>query len=528
MRAAIAWSYDLLSPLEQSLFARLAVFAGGFELRSAETVCKWLSGDEETGPKFRLPPSHTMLDLIQALVENSLLQPIDALATNEPRYRMLETIREYGLEQLNASGEERAVRAAHAGHVLELVERVNVQTFSPEFGQALERLGVEHENVRAALVWADETGADDNGLRLARAMSDFWMVRGHFGECRRWLEHFLDRTGPLPSVTRAGALTSIGWVTNLQGDLAAAEQFLLRAVDVARAAAERWLETVALYGLAAVHLQRGELPLAAEYSEDSLHRFLEVEPTVDAGPHWTSMAYAFRGQIAVVQGDAVTAGKHLQEALNRQRALEFTWAMADSLRILGDLARDHAEYERALPLYREAVELGRIHGDPRLLTEALTGLASIAAHCGQVTRAARLYGAASAHRVRLGAPVEGWDRRAYERGIESARAALAPEVFAAAWSAGEDLPLTSCMTEALAVSVPADASRPVADDAFRLTKREREILHLLAAGLSDREIAEQLFISLRTAGYHVSNLLGKLDVDSRTAAVAVAHRHRLV
>ena len=123
--------------------------------------------------------------------------------------------------------------------------------------------------------------------------------------------------------------------------------------------------------------------------------------------------------------------------------------------------------------------------------------------------------------------MEGWDRRAYERGVESARAALAPEAFAAAWSAGEELPLASFIAEALEVSVPANDPRPVADNAFRLTKREREILHLLSAGLSDREIADALSISPRTAGYHVSNLLGKLGVDSRTAAVAVALRQGL-
>ena len=123
--------------------------------------------------------------------------------------------------------------------------------------------------------------------------------------------------------------------------------------------------------------------------------------------------------------------------------------------------------------------------------------------------------------------MEGWDRPAYERGIASARTGLSPESFAAAWAAGEAFPMASFIAEALAVSVPMTAPHPLAGNAFGLTKREREVLHLLTGGLSDREIADALSISPRTAGYHTSNLLAKLGVDSRTAAVAFALRHGL-
>jgi ATP/maltotriose-dependent transcriptional regulator MalT len=411
--------------------------------------------------------------------------------------------------------------------VLDLVERITVQTFAPEFGPALDRLQVEHDNVRAALVWADETGADDVGLRLARAMSDFWMVRGHFGEGRRWLEHFLNRAAPVPSVTRAGALTSIGWLTNLQGDLAASEPFLLGAVDVARAAGAGWLEAVALYGLSATDLKRGELARAAERAEATLNRFTELEGTAAASPHWTSLAAAHRAEIAIAQDDTDTAERLLAEALARQQSLGFTWGMSATLRILGDLARNQGALERALLYYKESVELGREDGDLRLLTEALVGLASIAAHAGQTSRAARLYGAASAHRLRLGMAVEGWDPSGYERDIRAARAGLSPESFAAAWAAGEAFSMASFIAEALSVSVPMTAPHPLAGKAFGLTTREREVLHLLTGGLSDREIADALSISPRTAGYHVSNLLAKLGVDSRTGAVAIALRQGL-
>jgi non-specific serine/threonine protein kinase len=527
MRAAVAWSYDLLSPPEQTLFARLAVFAGGFELGAAEAVCKILSDDRDHGPRFRLPPSHTMLDIIQTLVENSLVQPIDDSAAVEPRYRMLETIREFGRERLEVSGEAPAVQAAHAGHVLEFVERANAGIFSPAFGSSLSQLGLEQENVRAALTWADAAGASDLGLRLARAMGDFWILRGQLGEGRRWLERALDRATPVPSVARAGALASVGWVAVLQGDTAAAEPLLLDAVDVARAVTDAGLEAVALLGVASVHLQRGELPQAAKRAEQSLQRFEAVAPVGDAGLRWTSIAYANRGGIAVIQGDDVTARNYLGQALSRQRALGFTWGLADTICALGDLARNRGEYPEALAHYREAVALGRVHGDRRLLTEALTGLAILAALCGEAALGARLFGAASAHRTRLGATVAGWDRRAYQRGLEAAKAALAPAAFAAAWLAGEDLPLRSFIEEALGVHVPTEATGPMTGGSFGLTKREREVLRFLAAGASDRGIAQALSISPRTAGFHVSNLLGKLGVESRAAAAAVAVRHGL-
>ncbi len=479
------------------------------------------------GSRVSSPPSPTTLDSIQALVESSLLQPIDGLAADEPRYRMLETIREFASERLEASGETPSVRTAHAAYVLEMVERVAVQTFASEFGQSLDHLRVEHDNVRAALDWMEASGADDDGLRLARAMSDFWMVRGHFREGRHWLEHFLDRAAPIPSVTRAGALTSIGWLTNLQGDLSAAESYLLNAVDAARAVEAGWLEAVALHGLGAIDLQRGELARAAERAETILDRWLKLEETAEASPQWTSLAFTHRGEVAIAQGDAVTARRALDEALTRQRALGFTWGMSSTFRILGDVARYQGAYDHALPYYREAVALGSIHGDLRVLTEALAGLASIAAHCGQADRAARLYGATSAHRVRLGAPVEGWDRRAYERGIEATRAVLSPDEFLTNWTAGEALSLSAFIDEALAVDASTVIPRPESTNPFGLTPREVDVVRLLAAGLSDRAIADALSISPRTVNGHVTNLLTKLGVDSRSAAAAFAVRHDL-
>ncbi|MGH2603592.1 MAG: ATP-binding protein, partial [Dehalococcoidia bacterium] len=185
MRTAIAWSYDLLGDEEQRLFWRLAVFAGGFGLDAAEYVAEGggvARREAESGDTFstafRLPPSASVLDGLTSLVDASLVCQVAGPLAEEPRYQMLETVREFGIEQLTASGEEREVRAAHAAYFLSVVETARDQLFAPGYEHVVERLEVEHDNVRAALVWAETAGESEFGLRLARAMAQFWTVRG--------------------------------------------------------------------------------------------------------------------------------------------------------------------------------------------------------------------------------------------------------------------------------------------------------------------------------------------------------------
>jgi non-specific serine/threonine protein kinase len=192
------------------------------------------------------------------------------------------------------------------------------------------------------------------------------------------------------------------------------------------------------------------------------------------------------------------------------------------------MSGDHAS---ALDAYRESIVLTHDHGDRRFLTNALAGIACVAAADGQPERAARLYGATAAIRVQLGLGVESWQRIRHERAIAHVRSELPSNVFDTVWQAGEVLPIEAVVAEALA-TVPAgpsiarsDAKEPVTDAG--LTPRELDVLRLLARGLQDRQIADELFISSRTASFHVANLLGKLGVGSRAAAAAYAVRQRL-
>jgi len=536
MRDAIAWSYDLLDAGEQALFRRLSVFAGGFTLEAAEAVC----ASRETGdgsrelaggfaPVSRLPtpdPPGSVFDGIASLVEMSLLRQVGGPLDEQPRYQMLETIREFGLERLAAHGEGHAARSAHATDILNLAEPSYEQIFAPGYERILARLDAEHDNVRAALAWAEAAGDAELGLRLAGAMTAFWVVRGHYREGRGWLVRALGWGEPVPTSARARALNGAGWLTRLQGEIDAAAALQTEALAVARASGASLIAARALQALGLIDLQRGGPAGAARWMEQALAQFLAIESTAIAGPQYVSAAYTNLGQIALAQGDAAGAIAHLEEALRRQRALGYAWMMDETLRTLGDIARDRVDNERALAAYRESVELARHHRDRRFLAEALSGIAGVAVAQGRPERAARLLGATAALREQIGAAIEGWNRPTHERVVALVRAALAPAAFASAWSAGANLSLEAVLAEALADVDPTEA--PSAADptaALGLTEREGEILRLLAKGLTDREIAAELSISPRTVGAHVSHLLAKLGLDSRTAAAAFAVRH---
>lgn len=515
MRNAIAWSFDLLTPGEQALFRRLAVFVGGFSLEAAVAVAG--SSDDELAT----------LEGVISLVEKSLLRQVAGPLADEPRYQMLETIREFGLEQLLASGEEQAVRAAHATQTLEMAEQTYDQLFGPGYERVLARLDAEHDNVRAALAWAETEGEVELSLRLARAMVNYWTVHGYFREGRRWLEHTLAMGDRTPREVRTRALLAAAWLARSQDDAEAAEPLLIEALDAARISGDRAGVAVALQSLGQVHLQRDEFEQAATQTQAALASCQGLDPAAPL----VSLIHANLGQIALAGGDLAGATAHLEEAERRQRALGFAWGLGDTLRYLGDLARERGDYERALNFYRESLELARDHGDRRFLAETLAGIAGSAAVQSRPVRAARLYGAAAALREQIGAPVEGWERPAYQRGVTLVRAALASEVFSAAWAEGAALPLEAVIAEALAEpDEPALAAHAALDPVpvAGLTPREREVLRLLAQGLSDRDIGAALAISPRTVGGHVTNLLAKLGVESRTAAATLAVRQGFV
>jgi ATP/maltotriose-dependent transcriptional regulator MalT len=366
----------------------------------------------------------------------------------------------------------------------------------PGYEQVLIRLDAEHDNVRAALAWAEAAE-----------------------------EQALGRGESVPSPERVRALVGVGWLATLQGEYELADASLAEALRVSQRVESRMTEATALHGMALLNLHRGHYDDAAIWMERALGIYRELEATIVAGPQYVTSAYALLGRIALARGDVIAAEEYLEERLRGLRAQGFTWRIADSIRSLGDLARGRGDLAAAMARYAESVKLAEEHGDRLFLADALSGVASVVAAQGQPLRAARLYGAAAAMREQLGASIEGWERPAYERGLAVAQSALSPEAFASAWSAGETMSQDDVVAEALTGTTGPVEAKPEPTALAELAAREREVLELLARGQSDREITVTLHISPRTVGGHVTNLLAKLGVPSRTSAATLAVRY---
>jgi DNA-binding CsgD family transcriptional regulator/tetratricopeptide (TPR) repeat protein len=411
MRVAVAWSYDLLLPEEQALFCRLAVFAGGFDLAGVQ-------GAQAMTPR---PAPPDALDLLATLVDQSLVRRVGA---PEPRYAMLETICAFGLERLAASGEDAAIRRLHADLFLDLAQVAEPELTGPDQARWLERLAAEHDNLRAALAWAIETGEVDLALGLAGALWRFWWTRGYLTEGRRWLEAALALASP-DTVGRAKALHAAGSLAQEQGDHEQATAYLERGLAAARAAQDRLIAARCLNELGFIARDRGAYEQADRSFGEALALCREagdrrgvavslanlggvalLQSDVDrAEAAFVEAAAAFRAaedrrseatalsclaDVAVKRGDHEQARRLGEEALTLLRALGDRQAVAVTLATLGEAAHDRGEQDRASELYAEALEIFRAIGHRRGVASALTELGAIAIEAGDRERTVSL------------------------------------------------------------------------------------------------------------------------------------------
>jgi non-specific serine/threonine protein kinase len=539
MRAAVAWSYDLLSPEEQALLRRLAVFVGGFTLEAAQVVA---ASEGELGGE--------LLARVGALVESSLLRLGNGYP--EPRYAMLETIREFALERLAASGEANTVLRHHAAYFAALAERTEREYFGPEQAAWVRRCLDELGNLRAVLEWSiGHDGDPEPGLRLAAALWWFWWLRGsripgpqqgqqqpvvaHEGQS--WLARGLARGGAAPSAARARALTTAGLLAIIDGhgdDRCALAQ-LEESAALAPTAADPFAFARAQLFLGYCYLVRGKTEAAARPLEAALAGYQALD-----APAWAGIALWLLAEAATLGRDDERAQALAEEALNLGRETGLKTVEAFALGRLGMLALgrgDHAEAERC---FRQALALHLAREDWHPVAVEVVSLAHVAASRGETASAARLAGAAAALFEAIGAEVDealhGTTRRLgldYGKLIAGLRHVLGEERFVAEWTAGHGRTPQEAVAAALAkpsADLPSASAAPAGTEpaeTLGLTPREADVLRLLALGFSNREIGERLFISPRTVNFHVTNLLAKLDLDSRAAAAAFAVRHGL-
>jgi non-specific serine/threonine protein kinase len=508
MRNAIGWSYDLLSPSEQSLFRRLTVFRGGFTLEAIEAIDPSAAAEGE------------VFDLVASLVDKSLVQREER--EDIPRYRMLETVREFGLAQLHAHGELDDARHEHAWHFLALAERAAPEWAGPAPGVWLDRLDTERDNLREALAWAREAHDTQFAARLAVALHWFWRSRGPVGEGRRQVEAFLARAEEVTPMIRAALLLGAGDLAMTQGEFGRAAELLEASIALARDVGDQGTLAHALGFRGATAVYEGQLDLGETIESQA----------VDVGrgsgnAFWSAMGLTILAAIARARGHHAKAEALLAQSNAVCEAEHVAWPTALNASLLGEIATDQGDLDRGEALGRAGVQLAWAIGERRYFAGALTGLARTFAIRGDVEASAHLYGAVDAVLEATGANLPMTALLNFAAAREAVRTSLGDVQFAAAHGAGRALSRAELLAEGAAFLPIRPSSGRRAEAPFGLTAREREVLRLVAAGQTNREIAAALFVTPRTAATHVTHILAKLGVASRIEATAWAVRHGL-
>ena len=473
LRAAIDWSYDLLSAAEQKLFRRLSVFVGGCTLDGVEAVCD-TKGDLDLD----------FLDGMGSMVDKSLVQQAEQ-ANGESRFSMLETLREYALEKLEASGERALTKRTHAAYCLVLAEEEATEQSDAKRTEWLERLALERDNFRAALEWLTETGNAEWGLRLGTALFHLWEMRESFGEGRDSLDKVLKiPAAATPSKGRTRALFVAGVLASAQGDYAAADALMAESLEIARQLGDKQGVAVSLNARAAVARDRGDFMLAHELFQESLGVWRELGDLKAIARTLSNLATVLKsqgeyeharalsaecraifeglgdrtgvgwslnnqGDMARDQGDSAAARKFYEEALEVFRELGDRWGIAGTLADLGMLTREQGDCAGAQPLYRESLKIFRELEHKRGIARLLECCACSAAAQLQAERALRLAGAAAALRQNIGAPLTPGEQVKLEAILDPARRALTHTSGATAWLAGWDMPVEKAIEEVL-------------------------------------------------------------------------------
>ncbi|MGW5360152.1 ATP-binding protein [Actinopolymorpha pittospori] len=513
LRAAVEWSFDLCSEVEQALWARCSVFAGEFDMDAAEGVC---AGDG-------LSPDD-VFDGVGGLVNKSILGCEEH--AHQARYRMLDTIRHFGRERLAATGERDALRRRHRDYYLRLAERSDAESCGPRQAHWMERLRAERANFWEALDYCLTTpGEARTGLRMGAALWFYWIGCGFVQDGRGWLDRAL-ALDTEPSRERARVLWLTGWIAFLQGDNASSLVLTRECRDLAEQLDDQDELTYALQFLGEAELFAGNLTRAAPILEEALARHR-------ARNTWTApglLIFGQQGEVLVLFEDHGDAVELLQECLAICASLGERWVRSWAqwnLAVTYWLAGDPA---KAATVVRDSLREKRDLNDLLGIPSCLELIAWSAASKGDARLAAMFLGAAQKMWERIGRPLFGYtplvDRRA--QCWTRTRHALGAEAFDAALKKGAELPRDEVIARALAekTSPPGTtAARP--ESALTLTKRERQVAGLVAEGMTNREVATTLVISQRTAETHVENILTKLGFTSRTQIVAwVAQQQR--
>jgi non-specific serine/threonine protein kinase len=515
MRNAIAWSYDLLSEQDRALYRELSVFIGGIELDPAVSM----TGRSELD----------VLDGISSLVANSLLQQVPGRRDDIPRFQMLETIREFGLEQLELNGQSAELQRRYAETFLGMAMKAQAELSHPTQSAVLDHLEDNQPNLRAAMSWAIAHDPDI-ALRLGASLAMFWRARGYLNQGRDALERALQAGHATPAY-RANALLAAAEICEWQRDAvasaerASAAQALYRSLNDKRGIAM----TLQLIGHSFIGRAQATVPpdqVAIAHAqacfEEELALFLELG--IPEGVAWATESLGIA---------AKNHGNHLQAAGYFEQAIQLYdqvgdrwgagWAMTNLAWAISQIGNDALSLE----WYLRSLDIFASLGDRWALVHVIKGVAFLDLRAGRTARSVRLLAVASAIRDADGIRFSASDEARHRQVIAEAQREIGDTAFDRAWSSGFAMSLDEAVEEIRGSGTEASILLLIGEPSD-LTSRERAVLRLLTEGKTDREIADALSISYRTVNGHVANLLTKLGVDTRTAAAAMAIRNNLI
>jgi predicted ATPase/DNA-binding CsgD family transcriptional regulator len=470
LRNTIDWSYRLLDEADQALLCRLAVFRGGWTLDAA---CK-VNSDHD----------RDVLACMASLLDKSFVESVPG-PTGEPRFRMLETIREFALEQALIRGEVDDAARAALEYLLGLCESEAASQRGRAQAGLFAQLNLELDNIRAALTWALESPDRTHlGLRLSVQLHKFWKEGAHWGEGRQWLDRILARPDPVDPAELAGALTVAGDLAHLQGDSIGARMYAARSVALWRQG-PRQVPPLTLRLMARLAIDDGHLARAQALCEEAMDAAAQVGSEVETG-----LAFNVMGMLSQSAGDLTTAMAQYQHCLTIMRMLGDLAGTAFVLWEIGQVAELQGDFGRASTAFAEGLATGEASGDRKEMARCLLGLARVALHRGADLDSVESLASASLEMFRaMGA----------EREIEQAQATL------------------DSLRERRLGTFRERARR-----SDGLTAREVEIMTLIAEGASNSTISTRLVLSIRTVERHVENIYAKLGVQGKTARASVA------
>jgi non-specific serine/threonine protein kinase len=509
LREAILWSYDLLEAPSRTLFRRIASFSGGCSLDAIKEVC----GD----------PSLNVLQELRTLVANSLIRRTDSAAADS-RYSMLETVREFGVECLRQSEEAEAILRRHASWFLDLAERAEANLNTIEREAWLDRLEAEQGNLHSALAWAFDQEAGELAVAICGALLPFWQFRFHSGDGRTWVRRALMLEQEVSLAAMRKANYCAGTLAYMHGDNTEAAIHFADALTRYCEADDSEMAGRVELALGRMAWDAGDQESARAWFDAARERFERCgdDPGLAVSLHYL-------GLVAFKDGNHAKATDFLRDALARWQSLGFTWGLARCIPgHLADVARAHGDLAGAMVLYQECLAVNWKRQDLENVSWSLAGLSVIAASQARLEEASRLMALAERFEALTGAPQTPHIRHDHDIALNMIVDEVGAERFASIKAAVNNTDLATEVAAALALTMAEPLSELSSSPGTSLTPRQRDVLRMMASGRSNQDIADTLFVSVGTVKVHVTHILAKLGVKSRTAAAAYAHRHGLV